>query len=117
MLYIILKEAWRVEGAIVPLFNSLPVFNARVLRIGAFKEWALLIIALVCLEVDFIIVLGEVIAAMDEEAKRQLKETTDVAELRGRGRKKVLGRKWPNEVGWTTEREDATRKEEGEWEE
>ena len=56
MLYIILKKAWRVEGAIVPLFNSLPVFNARVLRIGAFKEWALLIIALVCLEVDFIIV-------------------------------------------------------------
>ena len=41
MLYIILKKDWRVEGATVPWFNSLPILRARVLKIAAFEEWGL----------------------------------------------------------------------------
>ena len=37
----ILKKAWRVEGAIVRLFNLLPILRARVLKIAALKEWGL----------------------------------------------------------------------------
>ena len=40
MVYMNLKKALRVEGAIVPLFNLLPILSESVLKIAALKEWA-----------------------------------------------------------------------------
>ena len=91
--YIDLKKARRVEGAIEPLFNSFPILRASVLKIAAFRECALKDgeVTLVWLEVDFIVVLEEeLIADVEEEERKQWMETAVVAELRGRGQKKVL---------------------------